>query len=181
MYARKCSPNLLLTLEKYGRKFKVARKIEDLKGINVTGLILTGSPFRLTPGHDDKIKDKTIAFAIYCLLNYNVPVLGICFGCQLLNVLHGGTVKVYGRLFLEEVDGLKYNFNDMIDKVGHGFVVKRRANLGGQDVVIHIEKRLGNRYIVGYAFHPESDMDNNGYLFDFFRAATLRLPPRTPV
>ena len=54
----------------------------------ITGIILSGSPMVL---HKDTISKYN--HNIFYLLNLNVPVLGICFGCQLLTIINGGTLK----------------------------------------------------------------------------------------
>lgn len=54
----------------------------------ITGIILSGSPMML-------LKDviSQYSFDIYYMLNLDVPVLGICFGSQLLTLINGGTLK----------------------------------------------------------------------------------------
>ena len=55
----------------------------------ITGIILSGSPMML-------LKDviSQYSFDIYYMLNLDVPVLGICFGSQLLTLINGGTLKL---------------------------------------------------------------------------------------
>ena len=159
LYTDTCSPNLIATLKKYDVEFKIIKELKDLDNIHVSSIILTGSPMRLsTPIDFDKLNVAT-----YCHLNYAVPILGICFGFQLLNALHGGSVKVFGRLVSEEHRGLHFNFNDVIDKVGKGFAVARRIKIDGRMVICHIIKSN----IVGYLFHPESDFDKESYLLEW--------------
>jgi len=54
----------------------------------ITGIILSGSPMMLEK--DDISKYN---YDIFYLLNLNVPVLGICFGAQLLTIINGGVLK----------------------------------------------------------------------------------------
>ena len=54
----------------------------------ITGIILSGSPMMLLK---DNISQYN--FNIYYMLNLNVPILGICFGSQLLTLINGGTLK----------------------------------------------------------------------------------------
>ena len=54
----------------------------------IKGIILSGSPMMLLK---DDISQYN--FDIYYMLNLDVPVLGICFGSQLLTLINGGTLK----------------------------------------------------------------------------------------
>ena len=70
----------------------IVSEIKDIEKIDkqsVKGVILTGSPKRLT----QQIDVNDIAHDIYALMNFDVPVLGLCFGAQILHVLHGGSLK----------------------------------------------------------------------------------------
>ena len=64
--------------------------ILKLKG-KIKGIILSGSNMILT----DKHKFTDYANAIRTLLEFDVPVLGLCFGCQLLNMLYGGKLDYF--------------------------------------------------------------------------------------
>ena len=54
----------------------------------ITGIILSGSPMIL---ENDSIVNYN--YDIYYMLNLDVPILGICFGSQLMTILNGGTLK----------------------------------------------------------------------------------------
>lgn len=153
-----CYPNLIKTLDSFDVEYKVITKIKDLPD-KVTGLIISGSPLRITK----PINIKKINVAIYCLLNYKVPTLGICFGFQLLNSLHGGTIKAFGRLVCEKHEDLQFCFNDVIDKLGVGFEIKRKIKIDNKQVICHIEKE----HMTGYLFHAEADQDKSGYIKQF--------------
>jgi len=80
----------------------------------ISGIILLGSPMTII---NDPMTNFN--FDIYYLLHLNVPVLGICFGCQLLTVLNGGSLIDRGKLFCETVPVETANhmlFKNMIHK-----------------------------------------------------------------
>jgi len=165
---RTCFSNLTRTLEHLGVEYAVVKNVADIPS-RVSGIVLSGSPLRFTNGVDV----RQVSVAIYCLLNYDVPTLGICFGFQLLNTLHAGSIKPFGRLVCEKHEGLKFSFNDVIDRLGAGFEVKRRMKIDGKQVICHIQK--GTK-LTGYLFHPEADgTDASGYL-QAFLAGTESIP-----
>jgi len=157
--SRTCFVDLQRTLERLGVEYAVVTDVKDIPR-RVSGIILSGSPMRLTQGVDI----RQVSIAIYCLLNYDVPTLGICFGFQLLNRLHAGSMKPFGRLVCETHEGLKFCFNDIIDTLGVGFKVKRRIKIDGKQVICHIQKGTN---LTGYLFHPEADDDASGYIQAF--------------
>ena len=70
-----------------------------LKG-KIKGIILSGSYLKLT----EKNLFKTFANGIRCILEFDVPVLGICFGCQLLMMIFGGTLSNKNSFFCETTE-----------------------------------------------------------------------------
>jgi GMP synthase-like glutamine amidotransferase len=110
----------------------------------INGIILSGSPLMLP-------KDVLSSYAknFYYMLKLDVPVLGICFGSQLLTVTNGGTLVDRGKTFCEttlvktdptsvlfrgvESIQLKFCFRDLPVPPKHSGIVK---NIGW----IHLEK-----------------------------------------
>ena len=73
---------------------------EDLKGIK--GVILSGSPF--------SVRSEDAPKPDLSLIKGQIPLLGVCYGAQLLAQLYGGNVNAsntreYGRANLSFVDG----------------------------------------------------------------------------
>jgi len=70
-------------------------KIEKIIEMNPIGIIFTGGPATVT--------DDSAPFCDIAVLGLDVPVLGICYGMQLISAMGGGTVKKaiqreYGRI-----------------------------------------------------------------------------------
>ena len=74
---------------------KIDERILQYSG-KFKGIILSGSPMIL-------FTDILSSFSknFYYMLKLKVPVLGICFGCQLLTVTNGGTIVDRGHAFCE--------------------------------------------------------------------------------
>ena len=160
-------------LVKYMKTHKVShtivRYMSDFDHVNpakVKGIILSGSPMRIGL----PIRSNELRVALTCFTRFpDVPIYGICFGFQLMNVVYGGTVKPFGREVCEvhrvgRCD-VQFCFNDMVEKVAPEFTVKGIARIDGRKVVCHIENRKLKR--MGTLFHPEGDGDSCGYIRDF--------------
>jgi GMP synthase (glutamine-hydrolysing) len=125
----------------------------------VIGVILSGSPFSV---YDEKAF-KTDLNAICS----RYPVLGICYGAQLLSYSNGGTVegapsREYGRALLAKVEqdpllaGIEpgaqvwMSHGDTITSLPEGFKI-----IASTDDVPCAAFRGGDRKIWGVQFHPE--------------------------
>lgn len=107
------------------------------------------------------------------LFSVTVPIFGICYGMQLLNYVHGGTVEkkqvredgvfdikveTDSLLFdsLDKKQTVLLTHGDTVDKVGAGF---RVIALSGK-LIAGIEHQSKPWY--GVQFHPEVDLSVNG-------------------
>ena len=76
-------------------------KTEKLKAMNPIGIILTGGP--------NSVTDEGAPLLSKDVFKLGVPILGICYGCQLLSFMHGGTVRggarEYGKRKLQVKGG----------------------------------------------------------------------------
>lgn len=129
----------------------------------------------------------------------DVPVLAICRGMQMFNVVRGGTLQqhlsvadrhrvrgVFDAHELEVTAGsqlagaarcLRYGVNSRhhqgIDRVGVGLVVTARAP---EDGVIEALEMPGRRFVVAVQWHPEDrveESEEDRLLFEAFAIAVL--------
>jgi gamma-glutamyl-gamma-aminobutyrate hydrolase PuuD len=117
----------------------------------------------------------------------DLPVLAICRGAQLLNVVLGGTlvqhletvdkhraahtVAIEGGTLLASAIGagrkeVNSRHHQAVDAVGRGLTVAARADDG---VVEAIEFR-GRRFVLGVQWHPEDRINHDPRDLDLFRA-----------
>ncbi len=121
-----------------------------------------------------------------------MPILGICYGCQLINVLRGGSLhqhipdfagtrehtggawedhaieresKVARALGKSQVQGKSYH-HQSIDKVGNGLKVVSKSS----DGIIEAVESADDRWIVGIQWHPERspELEESQALFRTF-------------
>ncbi|MFC2088979.1 glutamine-hydrolyzing GMP synthase [Calditrichota bacterium] len=140
--------------------------LETIKNRNVKGIVLSGSPFSVNDKNAPKISEK--------IFDLGIPVLGICYGLQLLMSLFQGKVKPakkkeYGRAHLKiNIPSNLFNNipNDTVVWMSHGDKVEKiPANFEviGQTLnspyaaVRHLKKNF-----YGIQFHPEVAHTNYG-------------------
>ena len=136
---------------KIGSKFLVNK--------NLSGIILSGGP--------NSVKDKKSPKLDKKILSLNIPILGICYGLQLLcNEFRGkigqSSSREYGHSLInhnkksELFNGIKktsqvwMSHGDHIKKEPNGFVVTSFSN---KNVISSIEDK--KKMIFGLQFHPE--------------------------
>lgn len=137
--------------------------------INIKGIILSGGPLSITKTSYLGIPKK--------ILNFNIPILGICYGHQLLAKQLGGVVKNYkksefGRceIFSDKTSILTKNFfnknkktqvwmnhNDVVIKIPEGF-----EGIASSDDYKYTIIQNKKKKIFGVQFHPEVIHTING-------------------
>ena len=142
-------------------------KIKNFK--NIKGIILSGGPSTVT-------KKKFPRIPKYIFLK-KIPILGICYGLQLIAKLYGGSIKSqknkreFGRapLFKKNNSLLTKNFfkmkkqevwmshQDAVTKLPNGFKVIASTNESKLTIIEDVEKK-----IYGIQFHPEVTHTENG-------------------
>lgn len=140
--------------------------IEEIKALNPKGIIFTGGPNSVYL-EDSPTIDKEI-------FELGIPVLGLCYGCQLIAHLTGGNVKSaetseYGKTetYFDSTSLLFKNLpekaitwmshTDYISEVGKGFKIVAHTDNCPVAAMENTERKL-----YGMQYHPEVMHTENG-------------------
>ncbi len=160
------------------------RKLEEIRAWNPAGIILSGGP--------SSVLDPGAPYPDPGVFELGVPVLGICYGLQLLARMLGGVVekaeaREYGRAIvkLEREDPLFarmpggaertvwMSHGDRVLRLPPGFVVLASSESSPFASIRHAEKP-----IFGVQFHPEVVHTEGGrILLDNFVRGICGCPP----
>ena len=158
--------------------------LADLKAMDPIGIVFTGGPDSVYLDGSPKVDPA--------IFTWGVPILGICYGCQLMAHLLGGKVvpaqqdaaREYGktetgfdtecRLFrgLPQTGITWMSHGDYMERAPEGFALTARS-AACPNAAIADE----SRGFYGVQFHPEVEHTRNGtdmirnFLFDVCRAA----------
>ena len=138
--------------------------VEEIVAKNPAGIILSGGPSSVNAENANLVEKE--------LLEKNIPILGICYGMQLITHLLGGEVKKgekgeYGKAKLQIsqtnkfLQGISENSTvwmshfDEVEKVPEGFSVNAKT-----DVISAISNEEKKIYAV--QFHPEVSHTEEG-------------------
>ena len=132
--------------------------LDEIRKRKYKGIIFTGGPnsvFDMSSPHYDKE-----------ILNIGVPILGICYGCQLISWMAGGEVKTapvseYGKIEVRTKSSLLFNnipeksvvwmsHTDYISKAPEGFEI-----IGVTDDCPCAAMQNTKKSIYAVQFHPE--------------------------
>ena len=160
------------------REYSVLSEVLTLKELkffffssNIKGIILSGGPSTVTKRFFPRIPDA--------IFNLNIPILGICYGLQLITKQFKGKVKAnlkkreFGRAVLIKKKNslLTKNFfkrNKSIVWMSHQDSVHKlpkdfcKIASTSQSLMTIIEKK--KKKIYGIQFHPEVTHTNNGHI-----------------
>lgn len=141
--------------------------LEEIKAMNPVGIIFTGGP--------NSVYEESSPRCEQAIFDLGIPVLGICYGCQLMAYLLGGTVSnaaeksEYGKtqvqldkgsqLFsdLETQEVCWMSHTDFISKVPEGFRVT-----GTTDTCPTAAMECADKKFYGVQFHPEVNHTPHG-------------------
>ena len=148
----------------------ISHKKIKIKNINesIKGIILSGGPLNVYQINKYSF-DKRI-------INLNIPILGICFGHQILSKLNGGRVKQskhrefgLANIYKKNASLLTKNFfnkklkkvwmshADQVSKIPNGFKIVASSENSKFAIVENNEKKF-----YGVQFHPEVTHTENG-------------------
>jgi GMP synthase (glutamine-hydrolysing) len=167
-------------LQVYSEILPPNTKAASLEARSPKGIVLSGGP--------DSVHDKGAPRCDKRLFSLGVPVLGVCYGMQLMGHLLGGEVRraaarEYGPALFEPLDngtllrGLKpatpvwMSHGDSIIRAPRGFEVVGRS---GTNPIAAMEAR--DRKLFGLLFHPEVKHTEQGtvVLANFLEACGCR-------
>lgn len=163
------------------------KKLINNDAFSITGIILSGSPIML----NDSSNVEDYICNLYCLKHLShIPILGICFGCQLINLYFGGNLYDMSEVKCSQMHIETHNVNNKINKIwnlmtGNAqfccrylpkrvphkhltiFMYVKENNIKLPCVIQHNEKN-----ITGVMFHPEAIKKTNLVLDEFIRVCT---------
>ena len=153
-------------LNVYAEIFSFDVDFETLKEKNTYAIILSGGPSSVYHKNSPKISDT--------ILNSGIPILGICYGLQLLIQSFGGSIsysnkgeygsaKVVSKNNSLLFDGIPkesqvwMSHGDRVESLPNGWeIISKSVN----DIIAAVEKR--QKKIFGVQFHPEVVHSLNG-------------------
>ena len=147
-----------------GVNVTIARNIDDLRNSkNLKGIILSGGPYSVYEKRKENVDES--------LFDLKVPILGICYGHQLLATLLGGEVKESEAEFgftifrkrrnilfdgLNDVEIVWMSHNDEVLNIPRGEII---GSTGKCKIAAFF---VPEKKVYGVQFHPEVSHTKNG-------------------
>lgn len=133
--------------------------VDEIKAAGYKGIIFTGGP--------NSVYDMSSPHFDPAILDAGIPILGICYGCQLIAYMAGGTVESaegsseYGMIKLHASDSLIYSdipsdsivwmsHTDYVSKLPEGFILT-----GTTDKCPCASMENAAKKIYAVQYHPE--------------------------
>ena len=177
------TPKLIDYFKSRSLKFTVVSSCHQISevikaGSRVSGIILSGGPLRLI----EKVDLELFRHNLMVLLRFpDIPVLGICFGCQVMALAYGGQLdslpQEYTGLCTIDINSSSFHqtlevfasHHDYVSQVPTDFVVTATSssNCGcsATKMIQAFEAPALKRW--GVQFHPEGSEDGNLLLDNF--------------
>ena len=178
------TPKLLACLEKAGITFIVASTRTDVNTVldtyikEIKGIILSGGPLCLSEELTISLINKNIAVVLRLR---NIPILGICFGFQLLVASYGGNIvsmdkeskglkkiqilsptsPIFKNITNEYIDVFQSHKDKVNDVPPHFDIIA----IDGDNIIQAIENKKFN--IWGFQFHPEGLESTTQLIYNF--------------
>ena len=131
----------------------------DIKNSEYKGIIFTGGPNSVYEKDSPKIDSE--------ILNIDIPILGICYGAQLMTYLANGKVssndeyREYGKIVFHKKDSILFeglpecsicwmSHSDYISEIPDGF-----SNIACSDHCPNVAIENKEKKLYGVQFHPE--------------------------
>ena len=136
----------------------IQQNIKDFNKIKhkIKGIIFSGSDMKLT----SEIMFESVVKDIFPIVELDVPVLGLCFGCQLLSLIYGGKL-IKGKGYQCGFVKTKLSKNLLFDKIENEQVFDQQffcftdmpiINKNGSVKEIAWSTRDGKKYACGFEF-----------------------------
>jgi len=178
------TPKLLACLEKAEIIFIVASTRTDVNTVldtyikDIKGIILSGGPLCLSEELTISLINKNIAVVLRLR---NIPILGICFGFQLLVASYGGNIvsmdkeskglkkiqilsptsPIFKNITNEYIDVFQSHKDKVNDVPPHFDIIA----IDGDNIIQAIENKKFN--IWGFQFHPEGLESTTQMIYNF--------------
>jgi anthranilate/para-aminobenzoate synthase component II len=157
-----------------GNKEGIDDIIKILSTCKVRGIILSGSPLMLPSAQRDDYVTN-----MYCLSHLkHIPTLGICFGCELINVSYGGSLHDFKKVKCEKYNvspiNLKAKFccRYIPNKVGKNLTERMHVSIEGMSFPCVIEHK---KYpLIGMMFHPEALKSTHFFLDKYINLCGIK-------
>lgn len=178
-------PKLLSVIRKHSKyPVMIISTFSEFKKIDpseITAVILSGSPLMVTSQYLQKNIEQFM-MNLYIIMHLNVPILGICFGCQLINASFGGTLEKLPKHFCKDasmsIEGksnqkVRFCLRYVISTVGDQVKVIGKAKINEHNSVPCL---IRHQYkpIYGCLFHPEYHEHTQKYIIQY---VSNLLPP----
>jgi GMP synthase-like glutamine amidotransferase len=143
---------------------------------NVKGVILSGSEMMVNDVDMHKYADKFMLNMCVLTQFENTPTLAICFGCQLVNYVYGGSMRKLERkidsvlpvkLYNNDKVSAKFNCKYVIEKIGTDMDTLGTVYYKGKEITCFMKHR--RRPLFCTLFHPENERDTLQFLERLYR------------